>query len=470
MITFLFRRFLTSVLVVLVSTYIMYVLVDLAIDPLQRFRLSTAPNRQMQMDNLSAQLHLDDPVTVRYLDWLKGAAGCGWGNCDLGRDWEKNQAVTHQLSVAMGTTLQLVTAATLLAVVFGVAIGVVSALRQYTTFDYVITFASFLAYSLPVFVVAVLLKEFVAIRFNDFLEDPYPARLFLHPSSGDVWSFAVTVLISVGTALIVTELSVGIRNRRALGAALTTAGIGVLLYFPMLYVWAAVDETWLLIAGLAALAAAVGAGVGVAWGGPDRRRSARTASLTALAVAAWLFVDRLLQAWYPYVTNSRVRGRPLATLGPSTPNLDGSFWVHTLDTATHLLLPSLTLVLISLAQYTRYVRASTLEVMNQDYIRTARAKGLTERTVVMRHALRNALLPLAAVVPVDVITLVGGAIITETVFGWYGMGNLFVYALEHNLQYPVMGYILVVAVFAVIANVVSDLCYALLDPRIRVRT
>jgi glutathione transport system permease protein len=107
-------------------------------------------------------------------------------------------------------------------------------------------------------------------------------------------------------------------------------------------------------------------------------------------------------------------------------------------------------------------------VLNQDYIRTARSKGLTERTVIMRHAFRNALLPLASIVPVDIITLIGGAVLTETVFHWSGMGHLFVDSLTRNQQDPVMAYILIVGIFAVIANFVADLVYAVLDPRIRV--
>jgi peptide/nickel transport system permease protein len=143
---------------------------------------------------------------------------------------------------------------------------------------------------------------------------------------------------------------------------------------------------------------------------------------------------------------------------------DGSFS----DLLQHLILPALVLGLVSTATWSRYTRASVVEVMNQDYIRTARSKGLTERTVIMRHAFRNALMPLASIVPVDIITLVGGAIITETVFNWSGMGHLFVDALGRNQQYPVMAYVTIVAILAVVANFVADLIYAVLDPRIRV--
>ena len=148
--------------------------------------------------------------------------------------------------------------------------------------------------------------------------------------------------------------------------------------------------------------------------------------------------------------------------------MQGDFWYQTVDSFTHLLLPSIALVLISFATYTRYSRGSMLEVMNQDYIRTARAKGLTERTVIMRHALRNALLPLASIVPVDIITLIGGAVLTETIFGWAGMGRMFVDSLSKADIDPVMAYILITGILAVVANIVADFVYAILDPRIRV--
>ena len=182
-----------------------------------------------------------------------------------------------------------------------------------------------------------------------------------------------------------------------------------------------------------------------------------------------LFVDRLMQSWGPYDDNVADQGPadrdPRPRRRPTSRAASGS---RRIDTFTHLLLPTATLILISFASYTRYTRASMLEVMNQDYIRTARSKGLTERTVIMRHAFRNALLPLASIVPVDIITLLGGAVITETVFGWFGMGRLFVDSLASNQQDPVMAYIVIVGILAVIANFVADLIYAVLDPRIRV--
>ena len=116
--------------------------------------------------------------------------------------------------------------------------------------------------------------------------------------------------------------------------------------------------------------------------------------------------------------------------------LEGSFWVIADDTFSHLILPTLALMLISVATYTRYSRASMLEVLNQDYVRTARAKGLTERTVVVRHAFRNTMLPLATVVAVDIGAILGGAVITETVFEWNAMGRLFQPGSERPRSQP----------------------------------
>ena len=106
--------------------------------------------------------------------------------------------------------------------------------------------------------------------------------------------------------------------------------------------------------------------------------------------------------------------------------------------------------------------------MNQDYIRTARAKGLTERTVIMRHAFRNTLIPLTTIIVVDFATIIGGAIITERVFGWQGMGTLFNNAITSFDLTLLMGVFFVTSSLAVLANLMADLLYSYLDPRIRV--
>lgn len=138
-----------------------------------------------------------------------------------------------------------------------------------------------------------------------------------------------------------------------------------------------------------------------------------------------------------------------------------------MDRLSHLILPSLVLGTTAMAQLTRFTRSSMLSVMTQDYVRTARAKGLAERVVLYRHALRNALVPVITVFGLQLPRLVGGAAITETIFGWPGMGKLAVDAAFQR-DYPViMGVTMVISVVVVAANLLVDLCYALVDPRIR---
>jgi peptide/nickel transport system permease protein len=139
-----------------------------------------------------------------------------------------------------------------------------------------------------------------------------------------------------------------------------------------------------------------------------------------------------------------------------------------LDSATHLVLPTAALMIISIAGYTRYTRATLLEVLNQDYVRTARAKGLSERTVIMRHAFRNTMIPMATILVADFAGVIGGAFITESVFAWSGMGTLGLSAIRGQDLNLLMGVFFVTATMAVLANFVADLLYSALDPRIRV--
>jgi peptide/nickel transport system permease protein len=133
----------------------------------------------------------------------------------------------------------------------------------------------------------------------------------------------------------------------------------------------------------------------------------------------------------------------------------------------HLALPVAVLTIVQVAGFSRFVRASMLEVLRQDYVRTARAKGLVERIVVTRHALRNALIPFITVFVFALPGLFGGAIITESIFSWPGMGRLFLLALGDS-DYPVaMALLFITAILTVVATLVSDLLYTLVDPRIR---
>jgi peptide/nickel transport system permease protein len=176
-----------------------------------------------------------------------------------------------------------------------------------------------------------------------------------------------------------------------------------------------------------------------------------------------------MQAWRPYLESDDINYRPVSTFGQSTAWLTAvPFWVRTLDIVMHLILPTIALTLISFAGYIRFSRGTLLEVLNQDYIRTARAKGLTERTVIMRHAFRNTMIPMTTIMVTDIAAIVGGAIITEQVFGWYGMGTLFNKAIRTFDLNLLMGVILFLSTLAIIANLIADLLYSVLDPRIRV--
>jgi peptide/nickel transport system permease protein len=123
--------------------------------------------------------------------------------------------------------------------------------------------------------------------------------------------------------------------------------------------------------------------------------------------------------------------------------------------------------MFGVAQWSRFIRSSMLEVMRQDYVRTARAKGLLERVVILRHALRNALIPFITLVVFILPEVFAGAIITETVFNWPGMGRLYYDALGRN-DYPVaMAFLIIVAVLTIIATLLRDILYTAVDPRIR---
>lgn len=133
----------------------------------------------------------------------------------------------------------------------------------------------------------------------------------------------------------------------------------------------------------------------------------------------------------------------------------------------HLVLPVSALVIIQTAGYSRYIRTSMLEVLGQDYVRTARAKGLPERTTLYKHALRNAALPFITILGLDIPFLLGGALVTESIYAWPGMGRLF-WEYAQRGDFPVvLGILLIVSIAVVFFSIVTDLTYTLIDPRIR---
>jgi peptide/nickel transport system permease protein len=142
---------------------------------------------------------------------------------------------------------------------------------------------------------------------------------------------------------------------------------------------------------------------------------------------------------------------------------DGSFG----DLLLHLVAPTIVLALVSTAIWSRYMRSSMLDVINQDYIRTARSKGITERRVLVRHIIRNSLLPMITIAGLHLPTLLSGALVTETVFTWPGMGRLFLDSINYRDYPTVMGILMFSAVLVLLGSLVADLLYGVADPRIR---
>ena len=137
-----------------------------------------------------------------------------------------------------------------------------------------------------------------------------------------------------------------------------------------------------------------------------------------------------------------------------------------LDVPRHLILPTIVLALFTAGRWSRFVRSGMLEVLNQDYIRVARAKGLTQRGVIIRHALKNGLIPVVTIVALDLSGLFSGAVVTETVFAWPGMGSLLIQSIS-NVDYPTLLAILMLSSAAIVlSNLAADVLYGVFDPRI----
>lgn len=491
------------------SSFLVYNLAAYASDPLAELRLSTDDGARQRIIALTRDLQLDTPPPVRYFLWLKGVLGVFVGKMDLGMTREAS-SVQNELAYAIPTTLRLVFVATFTALLIGLALGIISALRQYSRFDYGMTFLAFLLYSLPIFWVAVLLKEFMAIQFNNFLANPnIPIKwmVILSIVTGVFWSslfggerkrfwsvfvgaFATNCVVlwainltdwylkpGLGPILIglfsglaaigITAVSTGLDNKPARNAALSMAGLGVILYFPLQRLFEN-NGSYLLILALLLITIGLGYGSSYVFSKIDRGPIARTAILTGVVSGVFIFADRLMQSWAAYRETDAVNYRPIPTYGQRNDQLESpDFWIQNLDVITHLILPTLALILISLAGWIRYSRGALLEVLNQDYIRTGRAKGLNERTVITRHAFRNMMLPLSSLFVGEFVGLVGGAVITERVFGWQGMGTLGIKAINGYDLNLLMGVNLLLSILVIFGNLLADLVYSALDPRIR---
>jgi peptide/nickel transport system permease protein len=493
------------------SSFLVYNLAAFASDPLAELRLSNDDSAQQQIAALTRQLNLDVPPPLRYFLWLRGLLGVFVGNLNLGTTRD-GLSVQSELAYAIPVTIRLVLVATITALLLGLALGIISALRQYSRFDYGMTFLAFLLYSLPIFWVAVLLKEFMAIQFNNFLSEPnipFTWMIGFSIFTGVFWSsllggerrrfwtvfggaFATNFVIlwaidftdwyldpglgpiliaflAVGIAFGVTAISSGLSDVKAKKAALVMAALAVVWYYPAQWIF---DNSASYLAIIVMLALVIATGVFVAriFSKIDRGPIARTAIITGVLCGFLILIDRVMQSWKEYSSTDAVNYRPVPTFGQRKDQLvTEDFWLNNLDIIMHLILPTLALILISLAGWIRYSRGALLEVLNQDYIRTARAKGLNERVVITRHAFRNMMLPLSSLFVGEFVGLVGGAVITERVFGWQGMGTLGIKAINTYDLNLLMGVNLLLSFLVVTGNLLADLLYSALDPRIRLR-
>ncbi|HVP75055.1 MAG TPA: ABC transporter permease [Gaiellaceae bacterium] len=319
MLTFIARRVLYSIPVLFVSTFLSFTFVSLAGNPTALLRQN--PRIPLNtIHNIEIQNHLNRSIPVRYWFWLQDVF-----THKLGKSLLTFQPIWPDITRTLGHTAQVICISESLAILLGVAVGIFSAIRQYSVFDYLFTSVSFLGYAMPTFWLALLLQI--------------------------------------------------------------------------------------------------------------------------------LFVDIYLK-W-----NVRI----FYTSGLNNPH--HGTW--SLDRLQHIALPVMTLCIISFALYSRYMRASMLDVINSDYVRTARAKGLAEWRVIMRHIVRNALIPIVTVAALNLGGLLGGAIVTETVFSLDGIGYYFIQRLQAADLYAVMAYLVVTSVVIIVFNLIADVLYGFLDPRIR---
>jgi len=393
---FILRRLLITIPLLFLASIITFVLVIQLPIPQQLENLIAKPNHSVEAEQqLRHQYKLDMAPVQRYTDWITHFVRGDWGQDSSRKD------VRTDMWRAIQVTLRLLVFSTIMSVVLGVLVGVISAIRQYTAFDYMATGLAFFFFSIPTAVLAGFLKVFGIVKFNKWA---------VHPTISPTVAIVLMVLGGI-CGLLVVRNHYKYRDRPAPKKLLlaVSAGVGI-------------------VAGGVLIFALV-------WGGNVYRQ-----------------------------------GNPsplIPTLGQSSTNPPTDFFPRMLDYFWHMVGPSLTLVLVGFAGYSRYMRASMLDVLNSDYVRTARSKGVSEGRVIVKHAMRNALIPLTTAVALDFGALLGGAIITETIFSWKGMGVFFTNALSLREPYPILAFVMVTAIFVIVFNLIADILYAQLDPRIR---
>jgi ABC-type dipeptide/oligopeptide/nickel transport system permease component len=330
MFRYIIRRVLISIPLLVAASFLCFGLTTLMGDPLGEWKLSK-PRTAGEIAAAEHRAHTDQPFFKRYGHWAVDFVQGDWGtNVGPGHG---SADVKDKVLHASWISARLVIGAEIIALLIGVAIGVIGAVRQYSMFDYSATGFAFVMFSMPLFCLALMIKT-LGIQFNDFLQE-------------------------------------------------------------------------------------------------------------------------------------NGFGRWIRTAGPPNGGFHGSVGDQIYQYTGAFVLPTICLVMIQFAVYSRFQRASMLDVMNADYVRTAQAKGLSQARVIFRHAFRNALIPIATVFALNFGATISGAIITETVFGWQGMGQLLVQAVNDKEPYMVLGFLMITGVFIIFANLIADVMYAVLDPRIR---
>jgi len=342
MVNYILRRLAQAIPQLFLISLVLFVLMQAFGDPIASLGVHTPP-RPADRERLRRQLGLDQPVYVQYLVWLVGndwmkidmdgdgtletpGKRLGVLRGDFGNSLISKRPVVKLIGERLPNTLLLMVTVEVVIIFFSVLIGVFSAARPYSLFDNLVTSLSFVGYSMPIFLIALLLMYLFSVNFKN-------------------------------------------------------------------------------------------------WG-------------------------------LPY----------LPTVGMFDPEVGRTPG----QIALHMILPVLSLSIISIAGYSRYVRSSMLEVLGLDYIRTARAKGLRQVKIIMHHALRNATLPFVTLVGLDIPFLLAGAVVTESIFAWPGTGRLFVERTAQS-DFPVlMGILMMTAVAVVTFQLLTDITYSFLDPRIRI--
>lgn len=246
------------------------------------------------------------------------------------------------------------------------------------------------------------------------------------------------------------------------GVSLSGRDVGTLL-------WERLQVTLRMVLVATALALLVGMGLGVI--GAVRQHSRldqATRILTYLFLALPAFwVAGLLKEYLAIRLNRLLGAQVVFTVGEADPGLSGPLLHRLANYGGHLILPTIALALGPIAVWSRYLRASMLEVLSADYLRAARAKGLSEASVVLHHAFRNALVPLTTLVALHFGHLLAGAVIVERVFSWQGMGQLLISGVTAGDANVVMAWLLVTATTVLVFNLLADVAYSCLDPRVR---